>query len=342
MAIDSDIADFRNGCFDVSKAWSVTGKFEKSDIPKLWVYAHTGYVKNSAAVFGNFKKCVDIEHTPPCTRNCTSSHCNILLPFFCDNKTLKQSWCDLGMEDLAKECDDAMRKNPGLEEGIFASQGCSNASGFEFHENTWTKRLVGSLNRHLPNHDVKYTAESSMHFATYQSPLSNLGTDHGVVQCYPFHGATDFAISNKIQVQVEVSNNEASPHSPPQSSGDEVEIELGKQADPMQKYPNKIGELTAAIINSIIQKCCRMFKKNKPIKNELIGSGAYITKCGAPFIVKYKMPIVYVEDRCPNPIPCAKLFVSESRVCSVTPQTLCSAITQLVGTTSCSYATPAP
>lgn len=322
--IDSDITDFRKGNFIVTKPWSGSGKFEKAHNAKIWVYAHSGHVKNSDACYSNFERCVKIEESPACNGVCRSNKCNILQPYFCDNKGLKLTWAELGMTDLAQECDDAMRKNPALNEGIFASQGCSEASGYEYDENTWTKRLVGSLQRHLPEHEVKYTAELAMKFTTYQSTLSLLGTQHRVVQCYPFHGVCDSTINRKIQVQVDNDNSDASPSSPPQSSGDETNVECGKQADSLCRHPPKLGELTAAIYISVIQKCCRMFKKNKPIKQELKGKGIYLNKRGAPFIVELTMPIVFVEDICPEPIPSATLSVSEPLVWNLTAQALCT------------------
>lgn len=331
--MDSDISELRKGAFHVSVPWSVAGNFARVKDTKLWVYCHPGHVNASDALYQNFSNCVNVVETPPCISTCKSNHCEVLQPFFCDNEVLEQTWTDVGMMDLVDELKETTRADPALDSGMFASQGCTAASGFEYNKNTWTKRLMGSLQRHLPNHQVKYTAQCAMEFATYQSTLSLLGTSRKVLMCYPFQGCNDSTI-NRTQVLVEVSRyDDNSPHhlrSPPHSSGDETTIECGKQADRLAPYPPKLGELTARIYISVIQKCCRMFLKNKPMKEEINGSGIYINKQSAPCIVQLTMPIVCVGRQCPNHLPSVKLSISKPVVGLLNPQRLCSAIEQLV------------
>lgn len=289
--IDEDIDDFRTAFKRNTSCgtWSVTGSFEKSPHhTNIWVYAHSTHVKNSDATYDNFRRRMNIELTKGCTEkfNSTNHNCELLLPFFCDNTTLVEYWKDLGRSDLAQECETAMQTNPTLDTGIYASQGCTdNTSGREFHKSTWSKRLVGALSRHLPNHNIKYIVELARHFGTYQQALSLLGNSPEIVRCYAFRGATDICINKKRYIQVEVDDDDIDAS--PRSSSGEGLIEVGRQA-----YPPKLGEIIAAIINSAIQKT---FIKKKLIKKQVIRSGMYLTKVGAPFIVTLEMPIVHVD-----------------------------------------------
>ena len=70
------------------------------------------------------------------------------------------------------------------------------------------------------------------------------------------------------------------------SSGDKNTLEVGKNADPLETYPPKLGHIMAAIHISIVQKCARMFMKGKPIKEEVTGGGMYINEVVASFLVK--------------------------------------------------------
>ena len=105
-------------------------------------------------------------------------------------------------------------------------------SGLEFNENTWTKRLVGSLKRHLPRHDVKHTAEDATNFKTVQARYSLLGTSSDIINCYIFHGCTDIRIGKNIMVEVDASQDDS--QGDPPSSGDEANIEVSKKADPQE------------------------------------------------------------------------------------------------------------
>lgn len=333
--IDSDIQDLRKGLFSVSDAWSVSGQFNRVKNSKIWVYGHAGHVNTSDASYENFARCMDVIETAPCLQKCPSNRCDVLLqPFFSDNTALESIWSEMGEISLLTEFRAAKLANPALDQGIFASQGAIDASGFEYNENTWTKRLVGSLERHLPNHNIKYTAEFGPNFINYQSTLSLLGSSPRVVMCYPFRGCNDCNIDG-APVHVHVHEDEEPPMSPPQSSGDEANVEIGKQADRLSPCPPKIGELTAGIHISIVQKCCRMFFKNKPVKDQLNGKGIYINKQAAPCTVRLQMPVVHIDTEYPAPLPKAQLSISQPVVTSLTPQRLCAALKQLVGSTSC-------
>ena len=233
--ISADINDFKKREFKVSKPWSVAGKFARVRNTNIWVYCHQGHVKCSEATFGNFKMCVDIIQSKPCLDWCDSSskHCEGLQPFFCDNN-LEYLWTETGKMDLIQQLKDITSASPT---GIFATPGCWDASGLE---NTWTKRLVASLEMHLPKHTVKYTVEHAIHFPTYRSSLSFLGTSKSVLQCYPFQGCGDDAVNN-IQVLVEMSQSDP-PNSPLTSRGEAI-IEHGKQADRLSPIPPKLWEL---------------------------------------------------------------------------------------------------
>ena len=146
----------------------------------------------------------------------------------------------MGKMDLVQQLRDTTSANPQISTGMFATPECCDASGFEYDENTWTKRLVASLDIHLPKNTVTYTAEHAIRFATYQSTRSLLGTSQSVLQCYPFQGCTDGAIKN-IQVQVENQGGD-SPNSP-LTSGDEH----GKQVVRLSPVPPKLGELISAM-----------------------------------------------------------------------------------------------
>lgn len=335
--ISADIGDFRKGEFKVSKPWSITGKFIRVRDTNIWVYCHQGHVKCSQATFDNFKMCVDIVQSEPCLDWCESysQHCEVLQPFFCDNISLEHLWVKTGKMDLVQQLKDTKSANPQISTGMFATPGCCDASGFEYDENTWTKRLVASLDIHLPKNTVMYTAEDAIRFAAYQNTRSLLGTSQIVLQCYPFQGCTDSAIKN-IQVQVE-NEGDDSPNSP-LTSGDEAVMEHGKQADRLSPVPPKLGELISAMNISIIQKACRMLFKKKSIKEKITGSGIYINRQTAPCIVKLMMPIVVVDTQCPDPIPRAKLTMSTPVARVLNPQMLCKAIEEVVGTTKCTQA----
>ena len=93
-----------------------------------------------------------------------------------------------------------------IDTGMFASRGFSQLSGLEFNENTWTKHLVGSLKRHLPRHDVKYTAEDATNFKTVQVRYSLLGNSSAIII---FHGCTDIRIGNNIMVEVDAEQEDS-------------------------------------------------------------------------------------------------------------------------------------
>ena len=215
-------------------------------------------------------------------------------------------------------------------EGIFAARGVSTLTGLDFDDNTWTKRLVGALKRHLPNHDAKYTADDATSFRIVQSQYSLLGTADHVVECYIFRGCTDIRIGKNIVVLVEVEDQIEDPP----SSGDDSKIELGNKADPLNAYPPKLGQLVAAIHITILQKCTRMFIKGKPIKDELRGSGMYLNKLVAPFLVEMKMPVVCASSSCPASLPRALVSITTSAARALSSELLCHGLGELVGTTN--------
>ena len=181
--MDADVSDLRQSGLNMK--WSVANCFAKVGQTNYWVYCHSGHIACNTVLFDNFKSCMDVTMDDSSYGECGScSHCHILEPYFSDNFMLEKSWDQGGHTDLVQELKQAMEVNIGLDEGIFASQGCVTSSGNEWIENTWTKRLVGALERHLPNHKVKYTAELGRTFATTQAPLSGLSTDGRILRCY--------------------------------------------------------------------------------------------------------------------------------------------------------------
>lgn len=172
-------------------------------------------------------------------------------------------------------------------EGMFATRGAFVLSGLDFTENTWTQRLVGSMKRHLPSHEVRYTADEALNFRNVQAKHSLLGNSMDIINCFLFQGSVDAQINKYIGMQVE----SESPQEDAPSSGDDGNIEVGKKADPLGEYPPKLGQLVAGIQISIVQKCARMFMNGKPIKEELKSSGLYLNKQAAPFAVKMTIPV---------------------------------------------------
>ena len=246
-------------------------------------------------------------------------------PFFAIIIALQDAWSD--HPDLLQELD---RVPADVTEGIFAARGVSTLTGLDFDDNTWTKRLVGALKRHLPNHDAKYTADDATSFRIVQSQYSLLGIADDVVECYiNFRGCTDIRIGKNIVVETE-DQIEDSP-----SSGDDSKIELRKKADPLNAYPPKLGQLIAAIHITILQKCARMFIKGKPIKDELRGSGMYLNKLIAPFLVEMKMPVVCASSSCPASLPRALVSITTSAARALSSELLCHGLGELVGTTKC-------
>lgn len=260
------------------------------------------------------------------------SHCHMLEPYFSDNYMLMEKWAEGGYTQLVKELKAEIQNNPDLDDGIFASQGAVDSSGNEWEENTWTKRLVGALQRHLPNHNVKYTAELGLRFATTQSPLSGLGTDSRVLRCYIFRGSSDSTITttNKV-VPLGVGATPPAAATGGQSPQSEEES-IAKQAAPQSKFPPKLGQLASTIHISLVQKAARMFLKHKRIENVLSVSGLYIDKSSLPLIVCLSMPVVCATDSCPQPIPRANLEVTNPRCTVLSKARLCKALQVLLGT----------
>lgn len=255
-AIDEDVNSLRRANFPDTK-WSVTGCFVEVADSSIWVYQHASYVMASKVYYRNIKASVNLTYLPPLLQTCrTGRNHHLLEPFFCDNIALQVAWSD--HPDLLQELDGVPAD---VTEGIFAARGVSTLSGLDFDENTWTKRLVGALKRHLPKHDAKYTADDATRFRIVQSQYSLLGTSSDVVECYIFRGCTDIRIGKTIVVDVE---------DDPPSSGDDTKIELGKKGDPLSAYPPKLGQLVAACHITILQKCARMFIKGKPIILEVL------------------------------------------------------------------------
>ncbi len=324
-AIDQDIASLRKANF-VTK-WSVTGQFVKVEDSQIWVYQHLGHVAASNVFLKNIRACINIVYDPPVARLCRGEQHYLLETFFCDNKALRFAWED--HPDMLVELDRAPEYTIS---GMFATRGTAKQSGLEFSENIWTERLVGSLQRHLPNHHVQCTANDAQNFRNVQARYSLLGNSFEIISCYIFRGCTDAKIN---EIPVELAGLQDDPDPDPLSSEDDSKIEVGREADPFCEYPPKLGQLVAAIQISNVQKCARMFMKGKAIKEEVKSSGMYINKQAAPFIVKMTMPIVCATNDIPSTLPCAKISITESISRTLSSALLCEGLHQLVGSTQC-------
>ena len=194
QAIAEDIKDWRKGKFSLKTGnWSVSSHFVRVAGSSLWVYSHQGYVSASDAKYAHFNSCVTIMHLPPSLQRCSGDEHLILEPFFSDNMALQSLWAD--KPDLLQEL---KKVREDISTGMFAAQGFASMSGLDFNENTWTKRLVSCLERHLPTHTVSYTAEDATNFRNVQSRYSLLGNSPDIISCYVFHGCTDIRINDKV------------------------------------------------------------------------------------------------------------------------------------------------
>ncbi len=138
---------------------------------------------------------------------------------------------------------------------------------------------------------------------------------------HTFPGCTDIRIGNKV---VEVENPLEDQQEDPPSSGEDTKIEVGKKVNPLLAYPPKLGQVVAAIHITIIQKCARMFIKEKPIKAVLGSSGMYLNKSIA---LKVEMPIVCASTSCPAS------NIDHILCCKATHHS--HGLDELVGTTKC-------
>lgn len=195
-AINKDIEDLRRA-FPGTK-WSVAGPFFKVKQTHLWVFKHPNHIINSAAEYSNFSACVSITFLPPCMEKCPSKDgpCEIIQAFFYDNVALETVWSWTNQRSLLSQLHTVMDTEIVIDNGLFATGGNNAKNGLEFAENIWTKRLVGCLNEHMPNHTVTFTANEALNFQSYQDRFSQIGTDKDVMCCYLFQGVNDFMIKH--------------------------------------------------------------------------------------------------------------------------------------------------
>lgn len=117
--------------------------------------------------------------------------------------------------------------------------------------------MAGALKDFLPEHiKVEYTAEDGPKFPIKKTLKSGMPNDQHLVSCYPFKGVTAIQINNTPLAFGETTSSSGTGPSDTDpsnargsdgdTSGEECNLEHGKQADPLYlPQPQKLGELNA-------------------------------------------------------------------------------------------------
>ncbi len=113
----------------------------------IFVFLHNTYVTASSAKYVSFESCISIRITEPYLDECNNTDHHFFQPFFRNNVSLKRSWHSFS--ELLEEI-----YTHDMDSGMFASRNNFSLSGFQYTDNTWTRRLAGALIRHLPQRNI--------------------------------------------------------------------------------------------------------------------------------------------------------------------------------------------
>ena len=252
--------------------WQSEGEFKPIDEERtIWLYHHVRHANPSNIKFSQIASILKVENigieVTPCDDQ--THHHFLLESFFYNNTALlshlinKQKTSEK-QQQMISELEQFL-KEPEVKKGVvhpFAYKFKPDESIYAIDENTWTKRLVGSLCHYLPDDEVQYTAETKdfrVNFATYS--MISEGSVSGHLPVSIFRGTPDIIIK-RIPILIPKNNDDSDDdrddESPPMSiSADMISLgdsdsfigELAKQQGQMNvvmhNLPEEIGELIA-------------------------------------------------------------------------------------------------
>ena len=149
---------------------------------------------------------------------------------------------------------------------------------FSWNEDDWTRRLYGCLKLTFPNLYIQLMSKQGTVFNAVQTSLTN---GLACANAYIFHGVPDLLVKKKrvicattrmsTEVGADVTAQSSKEASEDDSSGDEcLMVELSWKRNPMKNavgycYPEKLGELLAALHFAMVSKLLRKISKGKHI-----------------------------------------------------------------------------
>lgn len=132
-------------------------------------------------------------------------------------------------------------------------------------EDDWNLRLFHSIKLGFPENEVKFTAKLGQEFESLQSELTNSPLPHAFI----FQGAPDIIMNKTKTVLIAHEGERPSDDS---SSDEYGAIEQSFQKHPLKSkgtlpFPEKVGELLAALYFLLLCRILRGIMRQKEIKD---------------------------------------------------------------------------
>lgn len=258
--VDSVICDLSA----IQKAFEITlqeRKFiKKCELP-IFIYYFTHHMAPNKVKFSSFEN-LHYNAEKITLEEHTCSECIFFTPFLEDNDNSAAKFVKANLDPQELWSADELKQQ---------------GPGYDWNENSWTKRLTFSLKRVLPNYDIAYTAEKGMDFHCHiVSDVLNLPYKFGLFLF--FQGAPDIVISKNLAVTLNANSAESSDEDIIENCFQHTDLKSSEDGI----YPEKLGQLFGYLHMLLAAKIMRrLVIKEKSLDKSLKVKGILLDKmCG--------------------------------------------------------------
>jgi len=310
--------------------WKCNGIFKKIT-NNAYVYQHTNHATFSSVSMSQLLSLWPSERKIIWNEACTKHryHDN-LEAYFRSNSCLERYLdsigddCDPSRKEVIKIYKDSIRTKLDHHDLVYEPIPVV----FSWDEDDWTRRLYGCLKLAHPDLNIQYTAKQGTAFHAVQASLTKSLT---CPEAFIFRGAPDLILTKTRIVCATARMSTDTTANEDDSSEDDCIMELAWQRNPMKNasgfcYPEKLGELVAALYFTIVCKVIRRLCKGKPVQKECTVRGLLLDKI---------LGSIHCKLTCK---PCRengvrRLFIDVSDASGevLTPQSLCHNLQYLLG-----------